>query len=216
MRVARARQRLCGRRRQAAAEAGSARCRRRRPGARAWSSLGISAWSVALVLAAPAGAAGVDVSPRRIDPGGTARIAFWVSNDGKVPIVAVAVGIPVDFRLGEAETKGSWRTSVHKRTVSWDGYKIRPGQFAFFTLTVKAPQREERAMFTILSSAQNGSTRTQQATVDVVPPQPTNDASARRVATIALVIAIVGSVAALGAGILALWLWLRPRSTDVF
>lgn len=163
------------------------------------------------LVAAPSAAAGVDISPRRIDPGETARIVFWVTNDGKVPITGVAIGVPADFRLGEAETKGSWKTSMHARTATWDGYRIAPERFAFFTITVKAPKREERAIFTVLASLANGSTETWQATANVVPPPPTRDTDARLIATIALIVASVAAVIALAGGILALWLWMRPR-----
>jgi uncharacterized protein YcnI len=164
----------------------------------------------ALALAAPA-AASVDISPKRIDPGETARLVFWVTNDGTSPITGVAIGVPSDFRLAEAETKGSWKTALHARTATWEGYRIAPGQFAFFTVTVRAPQTEERAIFSVLASRANGSTATWQATARVVPAQPPQDKDARRIATIALIVAAVAVVLALAGGVLALWLWLRPR-----
>ncbi len=175
----------------------------------AWSSLVISACS-ALALAGPAGAA-VDVSPQRIDPSSTARLVFWVTNESKSAITAVAIAVPTDFQLGEAEAKGSWKTAVHARTASWEGYRIAPGQFAFFTVTVRTPKMEERGVFSILASRANGGTSTWQTTVFVVPAQPTRDSSARLTATIALIVASVATLLALAGGILALWLWLRPR-----
>jgi uncharacterized protein YcnI len=178
---------------------------------RGWSSLVISGCSAAALALAPAAAADVEISPQRIDPGATARVFFWVANDAKSPITAVAIGIPSDFRLGEAEVKGSWKTAVHARTATWEGYRIASGQFAFFTMTVKAPPRQERAMFSVLASHADGSTATYQASVDVVPPQPTRDDGARLTATVALIIASVAGLLALGGGMLALWLWLRPR-----
>jgi uncharacterized protein YcnI len=209
VRVARARQRPCRQRRQAPAEAGSARWSRRRPGARGWSSLAISVCS-AVVLAGTA-AAGVQVSPTRIDPGSTARLFFWVANDGRHAIDGVAIGIPADFQLGEAEVKGGWRTSTRARTATWEGRRIAPGQFAFFSLTVKAPEREERALFSVLASSVGGATKTWQVRVDVVRAPPVRDERARLTATIALIVAAVAALLALGGGILALWLWLRPR-----
>ncbi len=176
----------------------------------AWSSLVISACSAALLLAPVAGA-DVEVSPQRIDPGSTARLFFWVANDGKSPITTVAIGVPTDFQLAEAESKGSWKTSVRQRTATWDGYKIAPGQFAFFSLTVRAPKTEEKGLFSILASHATGSTTTYQATVNVVPAMPTRDGDARRLATIGLIVGGVGLLVGLAAGILALWLWLRPR-----
>jgi uncharacterized protein YcnI len=178
---------------------------------RRWSSLGISACSALALVVPAATAAGVDVSPQRIDPGATARLVFWVPNDGKQPISSVAIGIPADFRLGEAEAKGSWKTSIRSRTASWDGGRIAPGQFAFFSITVKAPAVEERAVFSILASRDGGQTMTYQAQVSVVPAQPTRDRSARTIATIALIVASVAALVALAGGLLALWLWLRPR-----
>jgi uncharacterized protein YcnI len=175
----------------------------------AWSSLGISVCST-LVLAAPA-VAGVDISPRRIDPGTTTRLVVWVTNDTKTAITGVAIGLPADFQLAEAEAKGSWKTSVHARTATWEGYKIGPGQFAFFTLTVRTPAMQERGLFSILASKASGSTATWQASVNVFPAQPTRDKGARLTATIALIVASIATLLALAGGILALWLWLRPR-----
>jgi uncharacterized protein YcnI len=175
----------------------------------AWSSLAISVYS-ALVLAGSA-AAGVDVSPTRIDPGSTSRLFFWVANDGKTAIDGVAVGIPADFQLGEAESKSGWKTSVRSRTATWEGSKIAPGQFAFFSVTVRAPATEERALFSVLASTVKGGTQTWQARVDVVPAPPVHDDRARVTATIALIVAAVAALLALSGGILALWLWLRPR-----
>jgi uncharacterized protein YcnI len=174
-----------------------------------WSSLVISVCS-ALALAAPA-AAGVDISPQRIDPGATTRLVFWVTNETAATITAVAIGVPTDFQLAEAEVKGSWKTSVRARTATWEGYKIAPGQFAFFTITVRSPKREERGVFSILASKTTGATATWQSAVDVVPAQPTRDSTARLTATIAIVVASVAVVLALAGGILSLWLWLRPR-----
>jgi uncharacterized protein YcnI len=185
---------------------------------RRWSSLGIwgcSGVGAALLLAAPAGA-GVDVSPQRIDPGQTARLVFWVPNQGKSAITSVAIGMPSDFRLGEAESKYGWRTSLRARTASWTGSRIAPGQFAFFSVTVKAPQVEERAVFSILASNADGRTATYQAQVNVVPAEPMRDQTARLIATIALIVASVGGLVALAGGLLALWLWLRPRPPDAF
>jgi hypothetical protein len=175
----------------------------------AWSSLVISACSAALLLA-PAAAADVEISPQRIDPGEIARLVFWVANDSTVAITGVAIGIPGDFRLGDAESKGSWKTAVRPRTATWDGYRIAPHQLAFFTVTVKAPKTSEHAVFTILASKANGSTTTYESRVDVVAAQPTRDKTARLTATIALIVAAAALLVALAGGILALWLWLRP------
>jgi uncharacterized protein YcnI len=162
------------------------------------------------VLAAPA-AAGVQVSPQRIDPGATSRLFFWVANEGTTAIDGVAVGIPTDFQLGEAEAKGGWKTSVRSRTATWEGAKIAPGQFAFFSVTVKAPDTEERALFSVLASTVKGGTDTWQARVDVVRAPPIRDGRARVTATVALILAAVAALVALAGGLLALWLWLRPR-----
>jgi uncharacterized protein YcnI len=174
-----------------------------------WSSLAISVCS-ALVLAGAA-AADVQVSPTRIDPGSTSRLFFWVANEGTTAIDGVAVGIPTDFQLGEAESKSGWKTSVRSRTATWEGSKIAPGQFAFFSVTVKAPATEERALFSVLASTVKGGTQTWQARVDVVPAPPIRDDRARLTAMIALIVAAVAALVALCGGILALWLWLRPR-----
>jgi uncharacterized protein YcnI len=180
-----------------------------------WLSRGIWACSAALLLA-PVAAADVEISPQRIDPGETARLVFWVANDAKVPITAVAIGIPGDFQLGDAEAKGSWKTSVRARTATWDGYRIAPSQFTFFTVTVKAPKTEERAVFSILTSKANGGTATYQDEVRVVTAQPTRDKTARLTATLALIVASVAALVGLAGGLLALWLWLRPRPPDAY
>jgi uncharacterized protein YcnI len=175
----------------------------------AWSSLVISACS-ALALAAPA-AAEVDISPQRIDPGSTSRLVFWVTNETKQTVTAVAIGVPADFQIGEAEAKGSWKTSVRARTATWEGYRIAPGQFAFFTITVRTPNRDERGVFSVLVSLAGGTTLTWPATVSVVPAQPVRDSDARLTATIALAVASIAAALALASGLLGLWLWLRPR-----
>jgi len=180
----------------------------------AWSSRGISACSLlllALVLA-PAAAADATISPRRIDPGEEARLVFSVANESQSVIKTVTIGLPPDFQLGEAEVKGSWKTKVHARTVTWEGYTIAPGRLATFTLSVLAPHEEERALFSVLSSLADGRTVTYPATVNVVRAAPTVDRTARQIATAALIVASVAGIVALAGGLLALWLWLRPRS----
>jgi uncharacterized protein YcnI len=183
----------------------------------AWSSRGISACrgavlalGLALVLA-PAAAADVSISPGRVDPGNEARLVFSVANESTSPIKTVAIGLPPDFELGEAEVKGSWKTDVNKRTVTWEGSRIAPGRLATFTLNVRAPHVEEKAMFSVLASLADGRTVTYESGVDVVRPAPIVDRTARQIATAALIVASVAAVVAIAGGLLALWLWLRPR-----
>jgi hypothetical protein len=175
----------------------------------AWSSLVISVCSAALV--APAALAGADVAPKRVTPGTQARLTFTVTNDTPVAINGVSITVPSDFVLGEAETKGSWKTEMRARTATWAGYRIAPNQFAVFALTVRVPKTKERALFAVLANGMNGRTETWQAEVEVTPTPPVRDDGARRLATVALIIAALAGLVALAGGLLALWLWLRPR-----
>jgi len=179
----------------------------------AWSSRGISACS-GLVLAlalAPAAAADVSILPGRVDPGREARLVFSVANESTSPIKTVSIGLPPDFELGEAEVKGSWKTDVNKRTVTWEGSRIAPGRLATFTLNVRAPRVEEKAMFSVLASLANGRTTSTALSYVTVRPAPIVDRTARQIATVALIVASVAAVVAMAGGLLALWLWLRPR-----
>jgi hypothetical protein len=160
---------------------------------------------------APVAAAGPEVSPTRVDPGTTPRLVFIVPNEEKVAIDRIAIGLPPDFRLLQAEVKGGWHTEVRERTVSWDGRSIMPNQLVTFTLQVEAPNIEERALFPVLVSLGNGRTLTHQVSLTVGPPAAPRDESARTLATAALIVAAVAVALALGGGLLAFWLWLRPR-----
>lgn len=189
------------------------RTSRSRPEGRGWSLLGIwvcSACSVAL-LAAPTAAASVEasVTPLRVSPGADARLVFSVPNSEKTAITRVAIGLPPDFSLSQAEAKGGWRTEVRERTVAWEGFQIRPNQFANFALEVHAPKVEERAIFPVLASFSDGRTVTHEVTLTVDWPASPRDDGARTLATAALIVAAVATLLALGAGLLALWLWLR-------
>ncbi len=182
----------------------------------AWSSLGIwvsSALVGAALLAAPASGAGVDagVTPLRISPGADARLVFSVPNGEKRAITRVAIGLPPDFTLLQAEAKGGWRSEVRKRTVTWEGFQIRPNQFANFALEVHAPSVEERAIFPVLASLSDGRTITHEVTLTVDWPASPRDDGARTLATAALIVAAVATLLALAAGLLAVWLWLRRR-----
>jgi uncharacterized protein YcnI len=179
----------------------------------AWSSRGISVCSAlaAALALVPAAAGEVTISPGRVDPGQKARLVFSVANESTSAIETVAIGLPVDFQLDEAEVKGGWKTHLRKRTVTWEGYGIAPGQLATFTLNVSAPRVEERAMFSVLASLADGRTVTYESAINVVGAAPIVDTSARKIALAALIVASVGALVAIAGGLLALWLWLRPR-----
>lgn len=184
-----------------------------------WSSRSISVCSglaVAALVLAPAAAAHVVVTPERIDPGSDARLVFSVPDDESAAITRVAIGLPPDFELGESEVKGGWKTMTNARTVAWESGRIMPGQFAEFVLHVRTPATTERAVFPVLVSLANGRTVTYQPTVDVAKAQAPRDEGARTLAEVALILAAVAVLLALGGGFLALWLWLRPRPPDPF
>ena len=184
-----------------------------------WSSRGIWACSAALLGAlavAPAAGAHVTMSPARIDPGSEARLVFTVPDEEKVPITRVAIGLPPDFRLGQAEVAQGWSIETSPRTVSWSGSEIAPGRLVQFALTVDAPKTTERAVFQALVSLKDGQTLTYKPSLMVeTAPQP-HDAGARTLATAALIVGGVGVAFGLAGSFLALWLWLRPRPPDLY
>ena len=183
-----------------------------------WSSRGIWASSVLAALAlAPAAAADlVQVTPSRVDPGADVRLVFSVPNTGAVAITRVAIGLPPDVQLGEAETRGGWTTEARQRTVAWEGSRIAPGQFADFALLLHVPPTEERAVFSVLASQANGQTMSYQTSLTVASAPATRDHAARTLATAALIVASIAALLALGGSFLALWLWLRPRPPDPY
>jgi len=179
-----------------------------------WSSRatwGCSAVAGAALALAPAAAAEPSVTPARVVPGSAARLVFTVPNEQRVSIRRVAIGLPPDFALAQAETKGGWQTERRERTVAWEGKSIMPGQLATFTLRVRAPNVEEQAVFPVLASLANGRTLTYRVWLTVARPPAPRDEGARTLATAALIVAAVAVLLALGSGLLALWLWLRPR-----
>ncbi|HET7045211.1 MAG TPA: hypothetical protein VFI37_10215 [Gaiellaceae bacterium] len=160
---------------------------------------------------AGAAAAEPSVTPTRVEPGSLPRLVFTVPNEKHVAIRRVAIGLPPDFSLAQAELKGGWKTDTRQRTVAWEGKSIMPGQLATFTLRVRAPNVEERAVFPVLAGYADGRTLTYQVSLRVEPAPPPRDEGARTLATAALIVAAVAVLLALGAGLLALWLWFRPR-----
>jgi hypothetical protein len=180
-----------------------------------WSSRGIwgcSAAALAALALVHSASAEPSVTPSRIAPGSSPRLVFTVPNEKNVAIRRVAIGLPPDFSLAQAELKGGWKTDVLGRTVTWEGKSIMPHQLATFILRVHAPGVEERAVFPVLASYANGRTLTSQVWLRVEPAPPPRDEGARTLATAALIVAAVAVLLALGGGLLALWLWLRPRS----
>jgi hypothetical protein len=151
------------------------------------------------------------VTPLRVAPGSSPRLVFTVPNEETVAIERIAIGLPPDFTIAQAELKGGWKTDAGQRTVTWEGKRIMPGQLATFTLRVQAPDLEERAVFPVLASYANGRTLTYQVSLRVEPPPGPRDEGARTLATAALIVAAVAVLLALGGGLLAFWLWLRPR-----
>jgi len=179
-----------------------------------WSSRvtwGCSGAALAALALAPVAAAAPSVTPARVAPGSAARLVFTVPNEQKVAIRRVAIGLPPDFELSQAELKGGWQTELRQRTVAWEGKSIRPGQLATFTLRVQAPKVEEQAVFPVLASLADGRTLTYRVWLTVAKAPAPRDEGARTLATAALIVAAVAVLLALGSSLLALWLWLRPR-----
>jgi uncharacterized protein YcnI len=177
-----------------------------------WSSLVISIFSAAaaaLLVAAPA-AAHLSLTPKTADVGEDVDLVFAVPNeDDARGIVRVTVGAPSAFALDDGEAKPGWTQSRSGQAVTWSGGRIPKGQFATFTLRGTAPNRPETVLFNVLAGSQSGETTTYRVALDV-KESGESDTGARTLGRAALFIALGAAALAIGAGFLALYVWLRP------
>ncbi|MGH3137167.1 MAG: hypothetical protein ACRDPV_11815 [Gaiellaceae bacterium] len=104
-----------------------------------WSSLAISVCSaLALTLAGPAGAH-VTVVPPFVSAGDSATLSLTVPNERETDMTGFAITFPGDFRIVEARSDGSWRSSVQGTTATWDGGRLAPKAAATFTFEIEGP-----------------------------------------------------------------------------
>jgi hypothetical protein len=181
-----------------------------------WSSRGIWASSAALfallstlVLAVPAGAH-LSINPSGVLRGQLVDLVFSVPNeDDPYGIDHVTLGIPQEFQLDDAEAKPGWSQSRTGQAVAWSGGNIPKGTFARFAIRGTAPPRAGMVLFNVLVGDRRGKSITYRVPLEVMAHGP-QDAGARSLGRAALIVAIVAVAIALGAGFVALHLWLRP------
>jgi hypothetical protein len=174
----------------------------------AWSSLVISA-SSALALAAPA-AAHVSIVPSAVGAGSDVDVTISVPNEGDARgIVRVTIGIPAEFQLDDAEAKPGWTQMRTGQAITWAGGRIPKGQYATFGLRGTAPRRAETVLFNVLVGSRSGKTTTYRIALNV-RTHAARDVGARTLGKAALFVALAAALLALGAGFLALYVWLRP------
>ncbi len=176
----------------------------------AWSSLVISASSAALALA-PAAGAHISLDPRVVRTGADVDLVFSVPNESSPGgIVRVTIGAPRDFAIDDAEAKPGWRQTRMGQAVTWSGAQAIPkGQFARFALRGTVPERSETILFNVLVGARGGRTTTYRVALEV-RRNGSRDEGARTLGKLALGAGIGAALLALGAGFLALYVWLRP------
>jgi Domain of unkown function (DUF1775) len=176
----------------------------------AWSSLGISVSSIAALALAPAAGADVSIVPNSVEKGMQVDLTFAVANDVYPhQVVSVTIGSPPDFELADAEAKPGWTQTHTGQSITWSGGRVPKGQYAKFGIRGTAPPRAERVLFNVLIGSARGLTTTYRVALDV-ESHPERDAGARTLGKAGLIVAIGAAVLALGAGFLALYVWLRP------
>lgn len=167
-----------------------------------------------LALALPGVAsAHVTVEPATVTAGADALVTFTVPNEERsMAIVSFSVRLPEGFDAEAIQAKPGWRVARAGETVRWTGGAIGPGRFETFALTGSAP----RSPKTLVFRAQEflpGQVLTYSPRITVTGAGPARaagrDSGARDLATAALIVAIVGAGAAVGAFFFALALWLR-------
>jgi uncharacterized protein YcnI len=169
--------------------------------------------TILLALAVPARApAHVTLTPERATTGADATVAFTVPNEEQTEaIVGFSVVVPKGFAAEGIQAKSGWRVTRAGAAVRWSGGAIAPGQFETFAISGSAPRTA--GTLTFLATEQlPGQTlhyTPKLVVAAVAAPAKGRDTGARGLAKLALAIAIVGAVAAVGAFFLALSLWLR-------
>jgi uncharacterized protein YcnI len=173
-----------------------------------------SAATAALLLAAPAAAADahLSISPPSVETGRLVELVFSIPNAGdKWGVGHVTLGIPGDFQLNDAEAKPGWTQSRTGQAVTWSGGRIPKGQFGRFSIRGTAPKNAETVLFNVLVGDRKGMSITYRVGLQIVAHGP-RDNGARSLGRVALVVAAIAVVLALGALCTALYGWLRsPR-----
>ena len=178
----------------------------------AWSSPATwvcSAAFAALVLA-PAAAAHLSLTPKTVGAGSEVDLTFAVPNQSDPHgIVRVTLGIPAEFDVDDAEAKPGWTQTRAAQAITWTGGRIPRGQYATFSIRGVAPARSAIVLFNVLVGSTAGKTTTYRVGLNV-KAHASRDTGARTLGKAALIVAIVAVLVALGAGFLALYVWLRP------
>jgi uncharacterized protein YcnI len=173
-----------------------------------WSSLAISVCS-ALVFTGTA-SAHLSIDPAHVTKGTVVDLVFSVPNeDDPVGVDHVALGIPADFALDDAEAKPGWSQSRTGQAVTWSGGHIPKGEYARFAIRGTAPRKVETVLFNVLVGDRKGKSITYRVGLDVTAHGP-QDSGARSLGKAALLIAILGGALALAALFTGLYVWLRP------
>jgi uncharacterized protein YcnI len=177
----------------------------------AWSLRSIWACSaaVAALALAPAAGAGLSIDPSTVEAGKPVDLTFNVPNaDDAYGINHVTLGIPAEFQLDDAEAKPGWTQSRTQQAITWSGGLIPKGQYASFSVRGTAPAQAETVLFNVLVGDRTGKSSTYRVPLTVGADIPSSESDS--LDKTALIVAIVALALALGAGLLGLYLWLRP------
>lgn len=177
----------------------------------AWSLRSIWACSaaVAALTLVPAAAAGLSIDPNSVEPGKPVDLTFNVPNqEDSYGINHVTLGIPAQFQLDDAEAKPGWAQSRTQQAITWSGGLIPKGQYATFSVRGTAPVQVETVLFNVLVGDRTGKSNTYRVPLTVAAHATGDDSES--LGKTALIVAIVAAAIAIGAGLLGLYLWLRP------
>ena len=136
----------------------------------AWSSLAISACSasVALVLAAPAGAH-VIAFPTFLAKDSVAEIKFTGPNERKAPMTSFAIRAPKGLLVGHAHPVDGWIESNTDSTASWAGGPLAPAKYATFGVYFEANGDPGVVQITADQRYPDGSVVTWPISITIVP-----------------------------------------------
>jgi uncharacterized protein YcnI len=152
----------------------------------------------------------MSITPKTVIVGSDVDLVFAVPNeDDSQGVVRVTIGAPSDFPLDDGETKPGWTQSRSGQAVTWSGGRIPKGQFGTFAIRGTAPSRAETVLFNVLVGSLRGETTTYRVGLSV-RENTSSDSGARTLGKAALFVALAAAALALGAGFLALYVWLRP------
>src|SRR5438876_2017746 len=94
--------------------------------------------AAALVLA-PAAAAHVEVTPESVPADSDAELAFRVPVEKNIPTVKLELQLPAGLTEVTFQPKAGWTRTATKRTVTWSGGQIKPGEFDEFRMIAHVP-----------------------------------------------------------------------------